>query len=161
MDTLEELLVKSWKVWSTTDRPPEDTVAHPLRWLAFDVPVLGRNMHVEWTAKQVYCGMGYGPSEWWPPGSDWNGYRRKLLATYLWRELSEDEDGDHPRYHYHGFDLLPCPFTGQAPSLTPTTRYIGAPPFLVESITVSSWIAKVVGVTNAGRIEDLWNRRAP
>ncbi len=146
-----------WKLWSPDDRPPEHLQRTPLRWLVVNVQCLGRRMAVEWTDKQSLCGMGYGDSEWWPPGSTWNGYTRRLLADYWWHELPDGDDAQM-RCIFHGLDLLPCPFTGNRPVMQPSTRYIGAPPFLVERVTLSSWIAKV-SESSADVLEQHWNRR--
>ena len=155
--TDEELIAEGWTLWRVDCRPPSRLGGDPIRWLAQDVPCLGRRMDVEWTDKQSYCGMGYGPHEWWPPGSHWNGSSRRLYARYWWKELPEGDSGEM-RCVYHGLYLLPCPFTGNLPAMSPSTRYIGAPPFLVDNVTLSSWIAKV-SASRADHLEELWNRR--
>lgn len=142
-----------WVKWS--DERPTDTKA-VYRWRVSPRLILGTVLQPEWSDKLHFVGMGYADNEWWPPCSDWNGFRRSVDATLEWR-MAESEGEPIAR---NGLHLLPCPFTGQRPKLSYTGRWVGAPPYLAESLSLESWMVRSHGWRDATKLAEAWNRRA-
>ncbi|GGE36549.1 hypothetical protein GCM10007276_12550 [Agaricicola taiwanensis] len=142
-----------WTRWAV--ERPADTKAK-YRWRIEPREILGMLLRPEWTDKLALCGMGYADAEWWPSFSDWNGYRRSVHPTLEWR-LTEDDETDT---YWGGLELLPSPFTGKPPVVSASTRYIGAPEYLVESLSLSSFMVKSHGWRDAAAMQRAWNTRS-
>lgn len=141
-----------WTRWSI-QRPAEQMLSY--RWRIPARPILGLTMSPEWTGKLRLCGMGYSDAQYWPDCSDWDGYRRSVPAGLEWRVASDNEKD----ITWVGLDLLPCPFTGKRPVVSYHGRWIGAPPFCPEYLSIRSHMVESNGWREAARMRDAWNRR--
>lgn len=147
---------RKWTLWAE-QRPPNEAGAYRYR-ATFDL--LGLTVTAEWTEKMSLCGMGYGDSEWWPLSPCyWDGYRRYITHKGLmWSPL---EDGEESKgVVWYGFDLLPCPFTGEQPVIDVSGRYMGAPLWESEAVWVGSRAVPKRRWSNAVALRDNWNTRA-
>lgn len=144
--------MSGWKRWAD-ERPPSGPGVY--RWRA-TVEVLGKTLTPEWTEKMERVGMGYGDPEYWPLSPcHWDGYRRYMTADVEWRELRDD---DPEGVVWHGFNLLPCPFSGKPPKIEYSARYIGAPPYRPESLVIRSFMVHK-WFRDANSLEKEWNTR--
>lgn len=144
----------SWTLWYN-ERPTDHTIKY--RWrLAEPRTICGKMLQPEWTDELVLCGMGYGPSEYWPEFSDWNGYVRSVPKNLEWRKMIE---GESQETIYHGFNFLPCPFTGNQPKVQLYDSWVGAGPWIGRQMSISSYLVKSVGWYNANDMEKAWNTR--
>ena len=75
-----------WKKWSEI-RPEDSTKFY--RWRVSPRLILGLEMQPEWVEKMKFVGMGYADSEWWPPYSNWDGYKRTIDPTLEWQEADQ------------------------------------------------------------------------
>ena len=116
----------------------------------------------EWIDRLQFCGVGRG-NEWWPPYSDWDGWSRSVHKKMQWQATDYKElmpPSGVQREIWHGFDLLPCPFTGRQPKVTWTPRYIGGPIYNPESLSVTSQVVSLKYYRDAKLLQELWNTRA-
>ncbi|AIB11818.1 hypothetical protein ABAZ39_07365 [Azospirillum argentinense] len=143
-----------WTLWS--ERRPEDTKAL-YRWRIPARMICGMMLRPEWSAKLQYCGMGYGPSEWWPEYSRWDGYVRSVPDGMEWRLAREGEDAES--ISWGGLDLLPCPHTGGALKVTYRGRWLHAGPWDAESLSIRAWMVNSCGWADANKMVANWNRR--
>ncbi|MFG1399925.1 hypothetical protein [Roseixanthobacter pseudopolyaromaticivorans] len=143
----------TWMRWY--DQRPTDHKAQ-YRWRVSPRKILGLTMQPEWTCRLRCVGMGYGDNEWWPDGSDWDGYRRSIDHSLEWR-LAKDCETEPT---FHGLELLPNPFTGLAPKVVTLGRWIGSPVWEAQWIGIESYLVKSLGWTDAAKMRDAWNRRA-
>lgn len=141
-----------WTLWN--ERRPTDK-EKVYQWRVSPRLILGLEMQPEWSGKLRLCGMGLRDSEWWPPFSSWDGYRRTVDSTLEWRE---SDVPDEPT-KWNGLDLLPCPFTGASPTIVAHGQYIGAPPYKLQWIGVRSFMIDSLGWTSAQKMADAWNTR--
>lgn len=147
---------REWTKWSD-QRPPNERGSFRYR-ATFDL--LGVTVSPEWTEEMHYCGMGYGDSEWWPVRlCHWDGYQRRItIANLEWSPvLAYDPSG----IVWNGLDLLPCPFTGKAPTIEASGRYIGAPLWHSEAVWISSPFVPKRRWTSLKAMRDAWNTRSP
>lgn len=144
-----------WVRWA--DERPTDTKAL-YRWRIPTRKILGKELRPEWSEPLRLCGMGYADNEWWPGFSDWNGYRRTLPAGTEWR-LAHKEETEKSIF-WGGFDLKLCPFTGKLPTIGYLGRYIGAPPYRPEWLSITSYLVHRNGWYEAQKLQDAWNTRA-
>lgn len=143
-----------WKLWYD-ERPTDTKVKY--RWrLRNERKLCGKMLQPEWTAALQLCGMGWGPNEWWPEYSDWNGYVRSVPKDMEWRPMIESESEETI---YHGFNLLPSPFTGLPPKVEGYGGYIGAGPWIIDKMGIKSYMVNSVGWHDANEMERMWNRR--
>ncbi len=146
---------REWTLWSE-QRPPNERGSYRYR---ASFPLLGLNVTAEWTEEMHLCGMGYSDSEWWPLRSCyWDGYKRYITVKGLeWSPIHPDDpDG----VVWHGLDLLPCPFSGKAPTIKLSGQYIGAPMWRSEAIWISSPGVPERRWTDAKKMRAAWNTRA-
>jgi hypothetical protein len=157
-DVLEraaEIQEREWALWNV-QRCPNERGSYRFR-ASFDF--LGLPVTAEWTEELRLCGMGYGDSEWWPLNAcRWDGYNRYITNPSL--EWSPLHAYDSAGTVWHGIDLLPCPFTGKAPTLEPCGRYICAPLWHSEAVYISSPGVPKRRWTNARLMQAHWNTRA-
>lgn len=116
---------------------------------------------VEWVAETHFCGMGYGPNEWWPTFSHWDGYNRTVPAGTEWRAIEGSEKKGDTRYP--GAEFLPCPHCGRAPLVEPSSRWITMPVYSAQEFAIhcrcrGSFGPRYTGISNAAAA---WNRRTP
>jgi hypothetical protein len=148
--------MRTWIKWSEK-RPPNERGTFRYRVTA---EILGMTLSPEWSEEMSLCGMGYSESEWWPVRlCHWDGYTRKITHPSL--EWSSPQESDAPGVTWHGLDLLPCPFTGKAPQVTATGRYIGAPLWHSEALWIGSGVVPRIRFTDAKAMVRTWNTRAP
>lgn len=153
---MSDLVERAWTRWSDS-RPPNAPGKHRYRVKA---KILGLDLMPEWTEAMTLCGMGHGDNEWWPLTScHWDGYRRQITTPDL--EWSEHQESDADTIVWGGLDLLPCPFTGAAPTVEAQGRYIGAPLWHSEALWISSPSVPQRRFTDAKAMVASWNRRAP
>lgn len=143
----------AWTRWY--DQRPADHKAQ-YRWRVSPRKILGLTMQPEWTDRLCIVGMGYADNEWWPAGSNWDGYRRSTDRSLEWR-LAKDCETEPV---FHGLELLPNPFTGLAPKVVTVGRWMGAPIWELEWIGIESYLVKSLGWRDAAKMKDAWNRRA-
>jgi hypothetical protein len=146
--------VSEWTKW--TDKRPDDQKLS-YRWRVSARIILGMMLRPEWTGNMRLVGMGYGEPEWWPPFSNWDGYSRTVDPSLEWRLASEGEGENN--ILWGGLELLPCPFTGKPPQVTYCGRWIGAPPYLAESLSIESYLVRSSGWRNASGMAEAWNVR--
>lgn len=153
---MSDLVERLWTRWSDS-RPPNAPGKYRYRVKA---NILGLDLTPEWTETMSLCGMGYGENEWWPLTlCHWDGYRRQITAPNL--EWSEQQETDTDAIIWGGLDLLPCPFTGAAPTVKAQGRYIGAPLWHSEALWISSPSVPQRRFTDAKSMVAAWNRRSP
>lgn len=145
---------ENWTLWA--ERRPEDTKAL-YRWRIPACKILGMDLRPEWSDKLRFVGMGYGDPEWWPPFSNWDGYRRTLPAGTEWRLAAEHEAEDD--IFWGGLDLLPSPFTGKPPKVGYCGQFIGAPPYRPDWLKITSHMVNSIGWKDARKMQDAWNTR--
>lgn len=141
-----------WQLWSEVR--PTDTKAK-YRWRVPERMICKMLLRPEWTEELYLCGMGWGPQEWWPVFSRWDGYNRSVVSGLEWRLAKDDET----EIFWGGLDLLPSPFTGKAPVVRCTTPYIGAAPYQAERLSIHSWMVESCGWADATKMQSTWNRR--
>jgi hypothetical protein len=152
---LEKAAERKWTKWSER-RPPNASGAFRFR---CHCEVLGLLLTPEWTEKMTLCGMGYSDPEWWPLSScHWDGYRRYI--THAGLEWSEAQADDPDGVVWGGLDLSQCPFTGEAAKIKAHGRYIGAPIWHTEAMSVGSSAVPFRRFTDAKKLVEFWNRRA-
>lgn len=146
--------MSEWKLWY--DERPTDT-KKKYRW-SFVSPkkICNKELIPEWTCPLVLCGMGWGPNEYWPEFSNWNGYVRSVPKDLKWREMV---DGESEKTIYHGFKFLPCPFTGQMPIVELYGGWIGAGPWIGDKMGIKSYLVNSTSWYDANDMETAWNRR--
>lgn len=145
---------REWTRWSD-QRPPNARGVYRYR-ASFDL--LGLPVTAEWEEEMHLCGMGYSDSEWWPLSPCyWNGYRRYITNDTL--EWSSVRSYDQPGVLWQGLDLLPCPFTGKAPTVSAQGKYIGAPLWQSEAVWIGSPAVPKRRFTNAKAMVAAWNTR--
>ncbi len=142
----------TWQRWSE-GKPVNPKLTY--RWRVPERLILGLRMRPEWSEKMHFCGMGHAANEWWPPFSHWNGYIRSIPDGTEWREAKDGED----EILWEGLDLLPCPFTGKPPRVEFKGRWIGAPCYQAESLSIHAWMVSSYGWTDAVRLQKTWNTR--
>jgi hypothetical protein len=144
-----------WTKWSD-ERPPNEPGEYRYRIRA---KICGMVMQPEWTEKMHYCGMGYGDAEYWPlTPCHWNGYSRYITHEGL--EWSPVQDSDPAGVVWGGLDLLPCPFTGAAPTVSAQGQLIGAPLWRSEALWIGSPGVPKRRFTDANAMLAAWNTRA-
>ena len=142
-------------------RPADPSILYRFR-LAEPTNILGLMLQPEWIDRLQFCGVGRG-NEWWPPYSDWDGWSRSVHKKMQWQATGYKElmpPSGVQREIWHGFDLLPCPFTGRQPKVTWTPRYIGGPIYNPESLSVTSQVVSLKYYRDAKLLQELWNTRA-
>lgn len=144
--------MSEWISWY--DQRPTD-IDKTYRWRVSKRLILGLEMQPEWSGKLVNVGMGYAENEYWAPYSNWDGYQRTVDASLEWREALPDE----MEIKWNGFDLLPSPFTGMMPDIVPNPRWIGAPPYILESIGLKAYMISQAFWRNAKDLQTAWNTR--
>lgn len=143
-----------WKRWYD-ERPTDHKIKY--RWrLGKPRNICGKDLTPEWTAPLELCGMGWGPNEWWPEYSNWDGYKRTVPRDLEWRPMAE---GESEETIYHGFNLLPCPFTGLQPKVQLYDSWVGAGPWIGRKMSIKSYMVDSVGWYSANDMEKAWNRR--
>lgn len=155
-DKALEAAARVWTKWSDR-RPPNAPGEYRYR---CSCDVLGMVLTPEWTEKMSLCGMGYGDAEWWPLSPCyWDGYNRYITHEGL--EWSEPDPADPEGVVWGGLELLPCPFTGNTAQVKAHGRYIGAPIWHTEAISVGSPAVPFRRFTDTKKMVEFWNRRAP
>lgn len=145
---------RKWTLWSD-QRPPNECGTFRYRVRA---NILGIVVMPEWSERMSLCGMGYADSEWWPlTPCHWDGYQRYI--THKGLEWSEPRDDDPKGVIWGGINLLPCPFTGAQPTIVAYGRYIGAPIWHSEALSISSPAVPSRRWTDAKAMCAAWNRR--
>ena len=145
--------MKNWTRW-VEQRPSDHKLEY--RWRVSPRKILGLEMQPEWTEKLRLVGMGYEDHQYWPlSASHWDGYRRTADSTLEWRVADQEEK----EILWNGLDLLPCPWTGKAPSIVTDGRWIGAPPYNLEWIGIRSKFVNSIGWTDAAKMMKEWNDR--
>lgn len=145
---------RQWTKWSD-GRPPNAPGRYRYR---ASFVLLGLPVAAEWAEDMHLCGMGYAESEWWPlRPCHWDGRRRTITnSTLEWSQVQAD---DPPSVVWHGFDLLPCPFTGEPPRVEAQGRYIGAPLWHSETVSIQSAFVRTTYWHDATAMVRAWNRR--
>lgn len=147
-------------------RPTDPSILYRFR-LAQPTNILGLMLQPEWIDRLHYCGVGHG-NEWWPPYSDWNGWSRSVHKDLQWQPTDYTIELDCKklvlplgvqREIWHGFDLLPCPFTGRQPKVTWTPRYICGPIYEPKSLSITSGLVSLQYYEDAKLLQELWNTR--
>lgn len=147
---------RKWTLWSDS-RPPNASGSYRYRCRC---EILGLVLTPEWTEKMTLCGMGHGDSEWWPLSPcHWDGYQRYI--THAGLEWSEISPNDPEGVVWGGLDMLPCPFTGAPPRIQAHGRYIGAPLWHSEAISVGSRAVASRRFTSTKAMVEAWNTRVP
>lgn len=140
-----------WVLWSVR-RPVNTEILY--RWRIPARMICGMMLRPEWSAKLQCCGMGYGPREWWPRYSSWNGWERSVPEGMEWRLAAPGED--EKTIFWGGLDLLPCPHTGYPPNVG-----CSGAPWFTDRLYLEAWMVRSYGWTDAARMAEAWNRRAP
>jgi hypothetical protein len=155
LDAAPEVQEREWTLWSDQRCPNE---RGEFRFRA-SFKFLGLPVTAEWTEKMHFCGMGYDEGQWWPVRlCHWDGYRRYITIDKLY--WSPVQACGPEGIVWHGIDLLPCPFTGKAPTLEPVGQFIGAPLWRSEAVYISSPGVPKRRWTDAVKMQAAWNTRA-
>lgn len=144
--------MSGWRLWKE-EKATDPTKLY--RWRVSKRLILGMELQPEWGDKLSLI-LGMGCNEYWPPYSDWNGYKRTLDKTLEWREALPGELG----IQWNGLELLPSPFTGKQPNIIYSGRWVTAPPYQPEWLGIRSYLVESLGWTIAADMQRTWNTRA-
>ncbi len=111
----------------------------------------------EWVDETHFVGMGYSANEWWPPMSNWDGYKRTLPKGLQWRPAREDER----KSLVVPIDVAPCPICGSAPHWDVSGSWATAAPYLATQFTIGHCFARLQYFTDLPKMLARWNKREP